>query len=173
MTEFQIAGALISGILRITHPDQYRMGYQTLRHLAEIPQVASTLRRWPTVFHAITLICNRSSPLHRELKGNLSFFDLLVSVGDYRYAPLQLGPVGLQLPNTAGSIAAFSGKGFLHGAAMPDGPRVCHSFYMRKDLQEFTGVMPCQFMTQDMYRPHLGAVFNSRSFVFQDDPFCI
>ena len=107
MTEFQIAGALISGILRITHPDQYRMGYQTLRHLAEIPQVASTLRRWPTVFHAITLICNRSSLLHRELKGNLSFFDLLVSVGDYRYAPLQLGPVGLQLPNTAGSIAVL------------------------------------------------------------------
>ena len=65
MTDFQIAGALISGILRIAHPDQYRMGYQTLQHLAEISQVASTVQKWPTVFHAVTLICNRSSPLHK------------------------------------------------------------------------------------------------------------
>lgn len=100
-------------------------------------------------------------------------FDLLVSVGDYVYAPLQLNPLELQLPNTAGSIAGFSGKGFLHGAAKTDRPQVCHSFYMRKDLQEFTGMMPCQFMTQDIYRQHLGNNFDSHGFVLQEDPFCI
>ena len=166
-------GAIMSGILRIMHPDQYREALGVLEGLASVPQSAAALSQWPTVFHVISVISNRHSPLHRELQGSFAYFDLLVSVGDYTYAPLEVWPMGLQLPNGSGSICGVSGKAFLHGAAESDGARISHVFYLRKDLQEFLHVRPCSWMTQSIYRSHLGDHPSRRRIQVDKDPFCI
>lgn len=65
-------------------------------------------------------------------------------------------PLGIELPNSPGSICGLSGKAFRHGVADADGGRVCHAFYMRKSLHDFTKVRPCGWMTQEVYRQWIG-----------------
>ena len=97
----------------------------------------------------------------------------MVSAGEYTTAPLEVWPSGLQLPNRSGSICGVSGRGFLHGVAESDGPRISHVIYMRKDLQEYTGVKPCPFMEQTVYNDYLGTLPDPSNFLINEDPFCI
>ena len=173
MQSWRIVGGILSGILRIMHPDQYRVGYEVLQCLATVSECGDVLATWPTVFHTVSIISNRSSPLHRELKGCFPYFDLLVSVGDYSQAPLELWPLGLQLQNSSGTICGVSGKAFLHGVAEPDGPRFCHALYMRKDLQEFVTVKPCSWMTQSVYSNSIGNHLVRQKLILDEDPFSI
>ncbi|KAK7680045.1 hypothetical protein QCA50_016991 [Cerrena zonata] len=156
MQEFAQVGAIISGMLRIMHPDQYRMGYEVMTRLMTYPEVNDTLISWPCIFNAATVISSRCCPMHRDTKGSFPLFDLLISTGKYTTAPLSLLPIGVQLPNCPGSISSFSGMGFSHGVAHAEGARVCHAFYMRQALQVFTNVIPCSWMTQDTYKQWIG-----------------
>ncbi|KAK7680056.1 hypothetical protein QCA50_017002 [Cerrena zonata] len=154
--EFFECGAILSGVLRIMHPDQYRMGYEVLKHLSSLQQVERALSRWPSIFNAITLISNRHCPMHRDNKGSFHLFDILVSTGSYSNAMFCCTPLGIQIGNTPGTIIGFSGTAFRHGVAQADGARVCHAFYMRGSLQEFSNVRPCSWMTQEVYRRWIG-----------------
>ncbi|KAK7676856.1 hypothetical protein QCA50_020192 [Cerrena zonata] len=156
MRDMAEAGTLLSGVLRIMHPDQYRMGYEVMTGLMHYEQVNLALSTWPSVFNAATVISNRCCPMHRDNKGSFPLFDILISTGDYSNAPISILPVGIQFPNSPGSMCGFSGFGFRHGVAGADGARICHAFYMRRELQIFTGVVPCSWMTQDVYRRWIG-----------------
>lgn len=156
MRRFTEVGALVSGILRIMNPDQYRMGYEVIQGLMQYDQVVHALSQWPCIFNAVTTISNRCSPMHRDIKGSFPFFDLLISTGDYSTAPLSIQPIGIQFPNGPGSVCGLSGVGFQHGVAAADGARLCHALYMRKSLQLFTCVRPSSWMTQETYRAWLG-----------------
>lgn len=146
------------------HPDQYRMGYQVMRQLAHYPRVQECLTRWPSIFNALTVVSNRGCPMHRDHKGSFPLFDILASTGHYSSAPWLVMPLGLQLPNRPGSICGVSGKAFRHGAVLADGPRLCHAFYMRKELQDFTNVLPCSWMTQDVYSAWMGTRIDEEKF---------
>lgn len=156
MRKFTPTGALLSGILRIMHPDQYRMGYEVMQRLLRCSQVFDVLCQWPCIFNAITTISNRCSPMHRDTKGSFHLFDIVISTGQYHTAPFTIEPIGIQFPNTPGSICSLSGMAFQHGAAVADGARICHALYMRKSLQTFTNVRPPSWMTQEVYRRWLG-----------------
>ena len=173
MQSWRVVGGILSGILRIMHPDQYRVGYEVLQRLATVSNCGEALATWPMVFHAVSIISNRSSPLHRELKGCFPYFDLLISVGDYSQAPLEIWPVGLQLWNSSGTVCGVSGKAFLHGVAESDGPRICHALYMRKDLQEFVAVKPCSWMAQSVYSDCIGSHACRQKLMLDKDLFSI
>ncbi|KAK7682188.1 hypothetical protein QCA50_014775 [Cerrena zonata] len=155
--EFFECGAIVSGLLRIMHPDQYRMGYEVLKHLASNAHVEEALQRWPSIFNAITLISNRHCPMHRDNKGTFHLFDILVTTGSYSTAPFCSLPLGIQVGNMPGTVLGFSGSAIRHGVAPADGARICHAFYMRGSLQEFSGVRPCTWMTQEVYRQCIGS----------------
>ncbi|KAK7696209.1 hypothetical protein QCA50_000862 [Cerrena zonata] len=173
MTAFFEPGAVISGILRIMHPDQYRMGFEILSKLALYAKVEEALLQWPSIFNAITVISNRHCPMHRDTKGAFHLFDILVTSGEYTTAPLIILPIGLQVPNSAGTILGFSGAAFRHGVAPADGTRLCHAFYMRVSLQSFTDTRPCSWMTQEVYRDCLGEENSAITGVLHLDPMSI
>ncbi|KAK7680151.1 hypothetical protein QCA50_004714 [Cerrena zonata] len=120
MRDMAEVGTLLSGVLRIMHPDQYRMGYEVMTGLMHYEQVNLALSTWPSVFNAATVISNRCCPMHRDNKGSFPLFDILISTGDYSNAPISILPVGIQFPNGPGSMCGFSGFGFRHGVAGAD-----------------------------------------------------
>ena len=167
MRSFMEVGAVLSGILRIMHPDQYRLGRDTIGTLRQYAHVREALMKWPTVFSAITLIANRACPMHREPKGHFQLFDLLVSVGTHTCAPLMVQPFGVQVKNSPGTICGFSGRFCRHGVTFADGARIAYALYMKPEMSRFGNVYPCHWMTQDTYRQYIGKAVKSEQFVYK------
>ena len=148
-----LIGSVLSGILRIIHPDQYRAGVEVMCIMQHRCTQNQYLSRWTSVFNAITLISDRHCPMHRDVGGDFHLYDMLISVGSYSSAPMCLMPLGVQVPNSPGTLVAFSGTGLRHGVASANGHRICHALYMRRSLQLYCAVNPCGWMTQECFAP--------------------
>ncbi|KAI0071628.1 hypothetical protein K474DRAFT_1606613 [Panus rudis PR-1116 ss-1] len=149
--------ALVSGLLRIMHPDQYRMARDMMMRLARFQHLEDPLRRWPAIVTAIAMIANRESPLHRDSGAQHPWFDILVSVGDYSTAEFHMDSLGCIIPNPPGTAIALSGAAIRHGSAHADGSRVCYSFYMREDVRRSLGVPAAGWIRQQVYEACLGS----------------
>ena len=173
MNDIEEVGWLLSGILRIMHPAQYSMAYQAGEEMMKDKQFQNTLSAWPLIFNATSIIANRRCPLHRDSKGSFNLFDLLVTVGSYSKAPLYLHPLGVQIPNTSGTVTGFSGRAFRHGVAAADGSRVCNAFYMRDSLRRFARIRPPGPMLQEVYARWVGDVATHHLSNLAPNPFSI
>lgn len=124
--------ALLAGIVRVIHPEQYDAGITSMRHVAEVAGVAAALQVWHLPFNAVTCIFNRCTPPHRDTFGHPRMFDLLVNIGSHQEdARLVLEGVGLAFKYCSGTGLAFSGKLCRHEAEVPEGDRICLAYYMR------------------------------------------
>ena len=68
---------------------------QTLREDNEVLDLHNVLEHWYSVFMAITLITNRESPLHRDPKTNIGWYDLMLTIGKYNEVILELSTFGV------------------------------------------------------------------------------
>lgn len=171
MSEILEASAVISGIIRIMHPDQYQMA----RDMLWIAQADTTfqpvLTKWPSMFSAISIIANCISLFYHKQHGDYCFFDILLSCGQYTVASIKLQPLGFHIPNRLGTVIGCSGKATCHGTAELDRSCICLAFYMRTSVQFFLCIRPCQWMVQEVYRPWIGAVKNAVYKLLSGDPF--
>lgn len=149
------AFALTTGILAVTHPEQYAMAGEMKRAMIESGQCEEALRNWPTVFTAISIISNRESPLHRDLHEAWEWFDLLLSIGPYEQAPLYLPNLGIRVNNPPGTICVFGGRALWHGVRKVS-PRITFALYMRKLVQEGLDIEPAGWITQREYERYIG-----------------
>lgn len=148
--------AVMSGILSIAHPKQYDMAKEMKERLMESGQCTEALQRWPMVFTAISVITNRESPFHRDLHEGWQWFDLLLSFGPYKHAPLYMANFGVRIPNPPGTICLFGGRAILHGVRRVS-PRITLALYMRENIQKELGIESAGWMTQQQYHPYVGA----------------
>ena len=129
------SGALLSAILRVTHPELFRAGLDSLRAAASREDsVQAALETWPTVFNAVQIICNRQSPWHRDSAGMPPWFDMLITLGSYKRATLVLRNLGVQVAYKPGSIALISSLLVHHGVAEVQPDRICYSWFMTQAL---------------------------------------
>ncbi|KAK7677485.1 hypothetical protein QCA50_003723 [Cerrena zonata] len=147
--------AVVSGILAITHPQQYEMAKEMKDSMITSGNCAEALGRWPTVFTAISVITNRESPFHRDLHESWKWFDFLLSFGPYKHAPLYLANLGIRVNNPPGTICIFGGRALWHGVRRVS-PRVTLALYMRKNIQKELGIQSASWMTQQEYSNYIG-----------------
>ena len=84
-----LPSAIFSGVLSIIHPPLYNASHLAMQCLNDWAAdhnsgMAVALSHWSTIFTNILLIVNRSTPLHRDPHSQSDWYDMLVSVGDYR-----------------------------------------------------------------------------------------
>ena len=126
----------LNALLAIIHPELYAAGkwvMQTLREDDEILDLHEGLEHWHSVFTVITLITIRESPLHRDPKTNIRWYDLMLTVGDYNEAILELSAFSLRLLYNPRSICFISGKLVRHGVSSTKGIRICYGYYMYEE----------------------------------------
>ena len=150
------AFAIISGVLYIIHPSQYTMGRQIHAQLLSKDLCKETVESWPSVFTALSVITNRSTPYHRDDQGNWSWYDMLTSIGPYDVAPLYVSPFRFRIDNVPGSLCAFSGMGLRHGVRECDRPRISFAWYMRENVRVGAGIPSASWMTQSCYTSRVG-----------------
>lgn len=149
---------LLNCLLAIVHPELHAAGRHVMKTLREDDEVADLhegLQHWYTVFTAITLIKNRESPLHRDPKTNIRWFDLMLSVGDYEEAILELSTFGLRFLYNSGSVCFLSGKLVRHGVSAAHGGRICYVYYMRESMHEVYSASQTNWIEYDRVLRHV------------------
>ncbi|VDB91416.1 unnamed protein product [Peniophora sp. CBMAI 1063] len=125
-------GILVSVILAIVHPAQYRESRAALDFLATLPDFAHHMKNWTFVFNAVTLITNRLTPGHRDrASGGANFYDLLLTIGGDSRTVLSLPGLGIRVQYDSGAVALFSGNEHLHEVSSFGMERACVACYAR------------------------------------------
>lgn len=142
------SSALFSAILSVIHPGLYHSGRATILRLTEQTDLHPALVLWPSVFNAVTVLSNRSTPFHRDNKSRAAWYDLLATFGRYRGAVMELPGVGLKLSYGPGSVLGMAGKVIRHGVSDCQGDRVCLAYYMRDKVHERMETEAASWMKQ-------------------------
>ena len=139
------------------HPEQFQVGMRALQMLSgdcNLTQYCSSrdevFENWASPFSALSIISNRETPIHRDTSGRFEWFDILVTLGNYEHAVLDLPGIGLALDYPPGSLVAIAGKVLLHGVEKVAGDRVCVAWYMRDRVHHQLGLPPCNWQQLNM-----------------------
>jgi hypothetical protein len=148
------AGAvqLLNKATELMHPELYRMGLAGLTELCKDTKTASLAREWPSIFTGCAIIVNRLTKAHRDYQAEPSWYDLLVSLGNFQFAKLELPELGLELDYPPGTAVAFYGNIFTHLVdEWGDGDRLCYAFFMRRGVLSRLGQNGGDWVPEGLY----------------------
>ena len=97
------------------------------------------LSLWSVPFSGVSIISNRSTPLHRDCNSRKEWMDLLVALGKYQRGIMTLPGLGVELLYSPGTVVGIAGRVLQHGVEC-DGERACLAYYMRDKVHERLGV---------------------------------
>jgi hypothetical protein len=130
--------ALMGGILSIIHPYLFKRGMDVWKAAHDYPwnfrngeRVEQILKIWATPFTAMSLISNRETPLHRDLKGGRNFFDAILTFGNYEEGRFQIPEAGLRFRYESGTVVFLESRSLEHGASPVLGERCCMVLFFR------------------------------------------
>lgn len=131
----QTTAIILSAALGIAHPEQYELTRESLRKVSCDVDFADLATQWAFVFNVITVVANRSTPVHRDISsGGPSLYDLLATFGGGPNTVIEFPGMGLRLQYDSGTLALFSGNVHPHGVSVSDEERVCLALYARKSV---------------------------------------
>ena len=128
---------IMSAIMRIIHPEQFRQCHRLSKRLAKsVPinhrqAMLDLLEFWASPFHCMQLIVNRETLNHRDTRGWTFGYDLLATFGDYDNGVLSLPTIGIECEYNPGTVTALMGKLIIHGVKPVNGERFCFAQFVR------------------------------------------
>ena len=147
--------ALATAFLRVVHPALYNTATDVMKTLSTQEVIRPHITEWGLPFTAVSLICNRETIQHRDLKTGETMYDLLVSVGPYGSTELEITQANLRVDYKPGTMVALTGRLLLHGVPRCNGSRLCQAYYFREHVFQRCRVMDPGFMTQERYRDYI------------------
>lgn len=132
---------LVSGILKIIHPEQYTAAMATFEELCQRrPMVmTSVLTDWSNPFSALSTIANRLNKPHTDTLSAKTMYDVMLTLGGDPDLQLQLLQLGIQLPYQDRTMVAMSARLLQHAVALSKVERLCIVWYMREGVLRDTG----------------------------------
>ncbi|THH14497.1 hypothetical protein EW146_g5832 [Bondarzewia mesenterica] len=109
LQNFVESSAILSGIMRIIHPEQYFTGMECIEKLGNITDLTELVHHWPSVFNGISA----------------EWYDLLVTVSPYDWAIFELPRIGLSFKYNSGTVAAICGQVLTHSVPQVDDNLKC------------------------------------------------
>ena len=82
--------AIAVAILRVIHPNLYDGAMAVASRLSADVTLHDHIKRWALPFTAVSLMSNRETIKHRDMKTGETMYDLLFSVGPYQYTELEI-----------------------------------------------------------------------------------
>ena len=148
--------AVVTGVLRIIHPELFHSGYYVMRKLQKKPRFTNVIGRWANPFNAISVVANRACPSHRDTKSRMPYYDILASFGNFPTFDFHLRSVGAKAVLKPGGMVALCGHMVMHEAKECDGDRICYAWYMRGSVHAHMHAHPASWMAQDVYSEFVG-----------------
>lgn len=107
---------MVAGMLKIVHPAQYQAGISIIQRMIDSPDLLSKpdvmlplLQHWGLPFTALSVIVNRLTPAHLDDGNRRNWFDICLSLGNYKNCWFRLPDLQIALfypPGTAVVILA-------------------------------------------------------------------
>ncbi|RDX50609.1 hypothetical protein OH76DRAFT_1348589 [Lentinus brumalis] len=142
MRALQVCGGLTDGILAVTHPAQYRAGFDAqIKMSMRASELRPYISQWPFAYTAVQVMVNRLTIHHRDKTGRPGWFDLLLSFGTYGdTAVVAFRNLGASVPYGTGSAVMVNSRVVIH--AVPEVPpdRICYAFFMSDVAHEWLGI---------------------------------
>jgi hypothetical protein len=140
------------------HPQLYRTGNEAFRHIIAHPDVvkesdvvSEVIMSWMSPFSGMSVVSNRETPFHRDVKSRVEWYDMLVTLGDYEDGRLETPNLGLRMVYNPGTVVGIAGKAVRHGVAPCKKDRVFLAYYMRDKVHERLQMVSPGWMTTDYY----------------------
>ncbi len=119
--------------------------------LIDEDSLAAILGKWASAFNGVAVIVNRATPFHRDTNSKCPWYDMLVTVGTYEEADMELPGYGIRLEYRPGSAVALCGAALSHGVEAADGDRVSYAWFMRSQIHMYTQVKSAHWAELNMY----------------------
>ena len=132
--------ALLNAITYVAHKEMFAAGIRSLLAMHDLPEVRDVLPAWPSVYNALSVICNRSSPLHQDRGTLLNGLDLLVSIGGDPKLKMDWPLFQTKVAYSSGTVVLFSGASVPHQVSLSAIDRVCLAFYMKDEIHKWCKV---------------------------------
>ena len=116
-------------------------GSQYLRKLQEDPETSYFASQWDLPFTGCTVIVNRLTKEHKDLRGRYPWYDLLIGVGNYTRATLVLPELELTFAYPPGTGIFLSGTLLKHKVdKWTSGDWIAYAFYSKIPLFDYFGI---------------------------------
>ncbi|EDR03961.1 uncharacterized protein LACBIDRAFT_306265 [Laccaria bicolor S238N-H82] len=147
-----LANAIVGAIYAVIQPDLFESSLATFEKLANHAEALDNpiniaLRVWATPFTGLSVILNRETINHRDLKGYRESFDLLLTIRNYTGGRCHLAGLGFSLVYDPGTVVALAGNVLQHGVCPVLGDRACLAHFWHKKVGERLGVKRPQWLT--------------------------
>ncbi|EAU83282.2 hypothetical protein CC1G_13154 [Coprinopsis cinerea okayama7 len=137
--------AVLGAILAAINPAQFEAGLDVLASLdagiiksGNRELLQRVLKDWSTPFTAFSVVNNRDTEPHRDLKSPSWAYDLLYTDGFYIDGRLEVTSLGVRCRYNPGTVVALIASVFVHGIAPVQGSRVGISQFFRQVMVEQT-----------------------------------
>lgn len=146
-------------VTAMVNPDQFDAGKTALQQLRMADNTKDVANIWTSIFSGIGLIVNRRTPTHVDRSGTAEVYDLLLGLGSYDTAWLELEDFGMRLkygPGTGIFLCANVLKHAVH--SWEGGDRICQVQFMRASVLHHLGVKTPDWCDYAYYRnmiPHV------------------
>lgn len=154
LTNIVFINTLLAAIYSIIQPDMFESGItifeELIEHAEELNKpISKALLVWATPFTGLSVILNRETITHRDVKGYRESFDLLLTIGDYTGGRLHLPGLGFSLIYDPGTVVALAGNVLQHGVCPVAGDRACLAHFWHQKVGERLGVRQPGWVTMD------------------------
>ncbi|KAJ3506421.1 hypothetical protein NLJ89_g6879 [Agrocybe chaxingu] len=140
LRDMQETNALLGAVLRVINPKVYEQGMADLVKISKSPddvenhdRVKDILGFWASPYHGLSVMCNRQTPVHRDVHSPKDSMEMLATIGTYLDGQITLPSLNHMLHYPAGTIVALGGRIIPH-SAKANGDRACIAYYMRETI---------------------------------------
>ncbi|TFK59267.1 hypothetical protein BDN72DRAFT_780976, partial [Pluteus cervinus] len=130
--------AVLSGVLRIVHPEQYHLGDMALdrilgrtERITDIDLVHTLIKEWGIPFTCLSVIVNRSTPPHRDQGGRTSWFDTCATFGNYTSGWFEMPDFRIRCFYVPGCVVMLLSKMITHQVDAVHGDRAAFLLFSK------------------------------------------
>ena len=137
LDDMQATNALISAILAIIHPQQFRYGMALHEVLASKEPYQEVMPHWASAFSAMQVINNRIIGPHRDTGGPHSALDIVGAIGTYTGGHIHLTNCPYDFRQSPGSLLAFCARVFEHEVTSYEGDRISFACFVKEVIYQW------------------------------------
>ena len=136
------SNSILSAILAVMHPELHDTGQETMNRLRQDTDIhpQDVLHRRTSAFNDVSVIFNCITPPHQDGNTRKQWYDLLVSIGNYRNCNLELLRARPKVEYGPGTVVGLLGSTLEHAVLHFEGESVCYAYFMRDSVHQWAGI---------------------------------
>lgn len=160
LAELKDHGQVMDAILSIIHPELFTAAQRSFEINKSKNPESSAVFAWPCSFSAMSVICNRLTPEHKDRRTDRFWYDFLTSAGHHKEATFKTSGIGYSFDYAPGTMIALCAADIFHEVDSWYGfDRICIAHFMRKSVMKARDLLIPAASTLDQFTAQMDREF--------------